>query len=54
MKTRYSKLTLAFLFLILILPPVVADEPPKDGPYVEYYENGKKKLEVHLQRRPPR
>jgi hypothetical protein len=46
MKT-YSKLLLAFLLLTLVVPPVVADEPPKDGPYVEYYENGKKKSEAH-------
>ena len=46
MKT-YSRLTLAFLLLILVVPQVGADEPPKDGPHVEYYENGKKKLEIH-------
>ena len=47
MKTRYSKLLLAFLLLILIGPPVVAEGPPKDGPYVEYYGNGQKKREAH-------
>ena len=47
MNTRYSKLLLAFLLLILIGPPVVADGPPKDGPYVEYYDNGQKKSEAH-------
>ena len=26
---------------------VVADEPPENGPYVTYYENGKKKSEEH-------
>ena len=41
MKT-YSRLTLAFLLLILVVPQVSADEPPKDGPYVEYHNNGKK------------
>ena len=41
MKT-YSRLTLAFLLLIIVVPQVGADEPPKDGPYVEYYENGQK------------
>ena len=46
MKT-YSKLTLAFLLLILVVPPVVAEGPPKDGPYVEYYGNGQKKREAH-------
>ena len=47
MKTRYSKLLLAFLLLILIGPPVVAEGPPKDGPYVEYYGNGQKNREAH-------
>jgi antitoxin component YwqK of YwqJK toxin-antitoxin module len=46
MKT-YSRLTLAFLLLILVVPQVIAEEPPENGPYVEYYENGKKKLESH-------
>ena len=48
MNTRYSKLALAFLLLILIVPPVVGDEPPKDGPHVEYYENGQKQYERHF------
>ena len=46
MKT-YSRLTLAFLLLILVVPQVGADEPPENGPYVEYYDNGQKKLEGH-------
>ena len=46
MKT-YSRLTLIFLLLILFVPQVRADDPPEDGPYVEYYENGQKKLEAH-------
>ena len=46
MKT-YSRLTLAFLLLILIVPPVGADEPPKDGPHVEYWGKGKKQSEGH-------
>ena len=37
MKT-YSRLTLAFLLLILVVPPVVG-KPPENGPYVKYYEN---------------
>ena len=45
MKT-YSKLLLAFLFLILIVPPVVADQPPEIVPHIEYYENGKKESET--------
>ena len=45
--TTYSRLTLAFLLLVLIVPQVRADEPPKDGPSVEYYENGNKKSESH-------
>ena len=48
MKTRCSKRLLAFLFLILIVPPVVADGPPKDGPHVEYYDNGQKEAEGHF------
>jgi antitoxin component YwqK of YwqJK toxin-antitoxin module len=43
----YSRLVLAFLLLILVGPPVVAEGPPKDGPYVEYYDNGQKKSEWH-------
>jgi len=43
MKT-YSRLTLAFLLLILVVPQVVADEPPKDGPHVEHHENGQIKI----------
>lgn len=46
MNTRYSKLALAFLLLVLAVPPVVADGPPKDGPYVEYYENGQKERDI--------
>jgi len=43
----YSKLLPALLLLILVVPQVVADEPPENGPYVEYYENGKKRSEAH-------
>ncbi|MDP7269666.1 MAG: hypothetical protein QF408_16060, partial [Pirellulales bacterium] len=46
MKT-YSKLLLAILFFILFVSPVVG-EPPENGPYVEYHDNGKKKLEAHF------
>jgi hypothetical protein len=41
-----SRLTLAFLLLILTVPPVVGDSP-RGGPYVEYYNDGKKKAESH-------
>ena len=41
------KLLLAFLFLTLVVPPVVGDEPPKNGPHIEYYENGQKMSEIH-------
>ena len=47
MNTRYSKLLLAVLLAILVVPPVVADKPPENGPHVEYYENGKKRSEAH-------
>ena len=47
MKTHYSKLWLTFSLLILVVPSVVAEGPPKDGPYVEYYDNGQKKREAH-------
>ena len=47
MKT-YSRLTLAFLLLSLVAPPVVGDEPPKNGPHIEYYENGQKMSEGHF------
>ena len=46
MKT-YSRLILAFLLLILVVPQVGADEPPENGKHVEYYENGQKKDEAH-------
>jgi len=46
MNTRYSKLLLAFLFLILVVQQVVG-ERPENGPYVEYYGNGQKELEGH-------
>jgi hypothetical protein len=46
MKT-YSRLTLAFLLLILAVPQVGADEPPKNGKYVVYYGRGQKKSEAH-------
>ena len=29
------------------MPQVGADEPPENGPYVEYYENGQKESETH-------
>ena len=47
MKT-YSRLLLAFLLLILVAPQVVGDEPPEDGPHVEYWDNGQKEWEGHL------
>ena len=43
MKT-YSRLTLAFLLLILVVPQVGADEPPTDGKHVERHENGQIKI----------
>ena len=46
MKTN-SRLTLAFFLLILMVSQVGADSPPQNGPYVEYYESGKKRLESH-------
>ena len=46
MKT-YSRLTLAFLLLILVVPQVGADDPPKDGKHVVYYKNGQKESEGH-------
>ncbi len=46
MKT-YSRLTLALLLLILVVPQVGAAEPPEDGPCVEYFENGRKYFEGH-------
>lgn len=52
MKT-YSRLTLAFLLLTFFVPQVVGDEPPKGGPHVEYYENGKKKVEGHYKNGKP-
>lgn len=42
----YSKLLLAILFFILFVSPVVG-EPPENGPYVEYHDNGKKAAEGH-------
>jgi len=32
----YKKLTLASLLLILVVSQVGADEPPENGPHVEY------------------
>ena len=46
MKT-YSRLTLAFLLLILVAPQVVGDEPPENGKHVMYYDNGQKEYEAH-------
>ena len=47
MNTRYRKLLLAFLLLILAICAAGGCGPPENGPYVQYYENGKKKLEAH-------
>ena len=47
MNTRYSRLLLALLFFILFVPQVAGDEPPENGPYVEYHDNGKKAAEGH-------
>jgi len=47
MKTRYNKLVLAFLFLILAIFAAGGCGPPENGPYVEYWDNGQKKLEGH-------
>ena len=46
MKT-HSRLTLAFLFLILVVPQVEADSPPENGKHVIYYGNGQKEYEAH-------
>ncbi len=46
MKT-YSRLTLAFLLLILVVPPVGSSAPPKDGPQVEYYFSGQKQAQLY-------
>ena len=35
------------------VPPVGADEPPETGPYVEYYQNGKKKVDRHYKNGEP-
>ena len=43
----YSKLLLAFLLLILVVPQVVVAKPPKNGPHVQYWGNGKKWTEKH-------
>ena len=42
MKT-YSRLTLAFLLLILFVPSVGADEPPENGKHLEHHGNEEKK-----------
>ena len=47
MKT-YSRLTLTFLLLILVVPQVVGDDPPENGKHVEYYEDGRKKSEANF------
>ena len=47
MKT-YSRLTLAFLLLLLIVPQVRADDQPKDGEHVEHHGKGKKKSDGNL------
>lgn len=46
MKT-YSKILPTLLLLILVVPPVDADEPPENGKHVTYYENGQKAWENH-------
>lgn len=51
MVKSYSKFALAFLGAIFAASHCAcnsSDEPPKDGPYVEYYDSGKKKLEGHF------
>jgi hypothetical protein len=55
MKT-YSKLVPSFLFLILVVPPVGADEPPKDGEEVTVWSDssGKFKVGALLQERQAR
>ena len=52
MKT-YSRLTLIFLLLILVVPEVRAGEPPENGPYVVYYDNGQKKSERYYKNGKP-
>ena len=41
----YSKLLLAFLFLILAIFAAGGCGPPENGPYVQYFENGQKSEE---------
>jgi|GEM_PF-4196495 len=52
----YSRLTLAFLLLILVVPQVGADEPPKDGEEVTVWSDssGKFKVGALLQERQAR
>ena len=45
MKT-YSKLLLAFLFLILVVSPVVADEPPENGKKVTVWSDSSGKFKI--------
>ena len=47
MNIQYGKLLLALLLAILVVPPVVANQPSENGPHIEYYENGQKKSETH-------
>ena len=44
MKT-YTRLTLTFLLLILVVPQV-GGQRPENGPYVEYHSNGAKKRQT--------
>ncbi len=50
MARGYSKLLLVVLSAMFTVSHFACnsgDEPPKNGPYVEYYENGKKWSETH-------
>ena len=50
MARGYSKLLLVALSAMFTVSHFACnsgDEPPKNGPYVEYYENGKKWSETH-------
>jgi antitoxin component YwqK of YwqJK toxin-antitoxin module len=46
MNTRYSKLTLAFLLLILVVPQVDADEPPENGKEVTVWSDSSGKFKI--------
>ena len=47
MKT-YSRLTLAFLLLILVVPQVGADEPPGGRRLIRHWPNGKKMVDISI------